>query len=151
MRELTIHICCSHFEILLVLLTHIHQLGRSLETERWSSPGWSVAAPWIGSQGTSAYLVGSLLTFSTWCVTLIRFCNLLLKIYRKQPVPTEWYSNISVFYKLSLYRWPKDALIAVAKHFLESFDIKCHADTKEQVNTTYRTWQSCPLGSCMIF
>lgn len=30
-------------------------------------------------------------------------------------------------------RWPKDALIAVADHFLREFDIVCSDDVKKQV------------------
>ena len=30
-------------------------------------------------------------------------------------------------------RWPKDALVAVARHFLASYDIVCTPETKESI------------------
>ncbi len=37
--------------------------------------------------------------------------------------------------------WPKDALIAVAQHFLASFDISCSAEIKQAVVNTMGMFQ----------
>ena len=48
-------------------------------------------------------------------------------------------------------RWPKDALIAVAQHFVGSFDIVCTAEAKEQVVQTMGVIQDFVAESCINY
>ncbi|XP_048253391.1 dynein axonemal heavy chain 5-like isoform X2 [Haliotis rufescens] len=48
-------------------------------------------------------------------------------------------------------RWPKDALIAVADHFLSQFDIECSADVKKQVIYTMGTIHDGVAENCVSY
>jgi len=48
-------------------------------------------------------------------------------------------------------RWPKDALIAVANHFLSKFDIVCSEEVKKQVIQTMGTTHDGVAESCVNY
>ena len=48
-------------------------------------------------------------------------------------------------------RWPKDALIAVAQHFIASFDVICTPEVKEQVVQTMGIVQDAVSVSCISY
>ena len=48
-------------------------------------------------------------------------------------------------------RWPKDALVAVAKHFLSSYDVKCAVTVKEQLIETMGTIQDGVSEKCVDY
>ncbi|XP_071824188.1 dynein axonemal heavy chain 5-like [Apostichopus japonicus] len=48
-------------------------------------------------------------------------------------------------------RWPKDALIAVASHFLASFDISCTDDVKKQVQQAMGMFQDGVAETCIDY
>ena len=48
-------------------------------------------------------------------------------------------------------RWPKDALIAVAQHFLSAFDIVCEAEVKQQVVQAMGQFQDFVAETCVNY
>ncbi len=48
-------------------------------------------------------------------------------------------------------RWPKDALIAVAQHFLASYDIVCTPETKQQVVQAMGEFQDFVAENCVSY
>ena len=48
-------------------------------------------------------------------------------------------------------RWPKDALIAVANHFLSKYDMVCTEDVKKQVIHTMGTTHDGVAESCLEY
>lgn len=48
-------------------------------------------------------------------------------------------------------RWPKDALIAVADHFLSNFNIECTAEVKKQVIQTMGLIHDGVAESCVSY
>lgn len=48
-------------------------------------------------------------------------------------------------------RWPRDALIAVADHFLSKFDIECTAEIKKQVIHTMGIIHDGVAESCIDY
>ncbi|XP_051465193.1 dynein axonemal heavy chain 5-like [Apus apus] len=48
-------------------------------------------------------------------------------------------------------RWPKDALVAVAQHFLVSYHIECTDEVKQSVVSTMGTFQDIVAGKCVEY
>ena len=48
-------------------------------------------------------------------------------------------------------RWPKDALIAVAQHFLSAYDITCTAEVKQEVVKAMGVFQDFVAESCINY
>ncbi len=48
-------------------------------------------------------------------------------------------------------RWPKDALIAVAQHFLTSYDIVCSVETKQNMMQAMGTFQDLVAEMCVNY
>lgn len=48
-------------------------------------------------------------------------------------------------------RWPKDALIAVAQHFLSSYQIVCSRDTKQNVMQAMGVFQDFVAETCVSY
>ena len=48
-------------------------------------------------------------------------------------------------------RWPKDALIAVAQHFISSYEIVCSRDTKQNVMQAMGVFQDFVAETCVSY
>ena len=48
-------------------------------------------------------------------------------------------------------RWPKDALIAVAQHFLASFNITCTAEVKQEIVKAMGVYQDFVAETCISY